>query len=227
MQQVEFDPSGDSASYGRAAGVLIAVCAGLSILAIAHHPTVSGASPADTLAQVVRLAGMDRIVHGALIALVGGLLTGLAAFSLRQGIARPTVAAGIIAYSIGAAATIGAAVIDGFIVPGLAAQYAGASSENVKLALDLLATCALTIQVLTKLGLIAISTGIFMWSIGLVRSRGTARIAGIIGLVAGLLPAGVLLFGGVSLTPSSLGAIFLAHAIWYFAIAALLFRGEA
>jgi hypothetical protein len=170
---------------------------------------------------------MDRIVHGALIALVGGLLTGLAAFSLRQGIAQPTVAAGIIAYSIGAGATIGAAVIDGFIVPGIAAQYAGASAQEVKLALHLLATCALTIQVLTKLGLIAISTSILMWSIGLVRSRGAARIAGIIGLAAGLLPAGVLLFGGVDLTPSSLGAIFLAHSIWYFAIAALLFRGDA
>jgi hypothetical protein len=227
VAQLDPYPSGDDASNGKTAGVIIAVCAGLSILAISHHPTVTQHSPGEALAEIVRLAGVDRVVHGALIALLGGLLVGLFAFSMRQGIARSTVVAGLIAYSIGLGTTIGAAVVDGFLVPGVAAQYAGASSDDVKLAIHLLATCALTIQVLTKVGLVATSIGILMWSLNLVRTRGTVRIVGIIGFAAGIIPASVLLFGAIYLTPSSLGAIFLAHAIWYFAIAALLMRGEA
>jgi hypothetical protein len=227
VAQLDSYPSEDDVSNGKTAGVVIAVCAGLSILAIAHHPTVTQRSPGEVLTDIARLASMDRVVHGALIAILGGLLVGLSAFSMRQGIARSTVVAGLVAYSIGLGATIGAAVIDGFLVPGIAAQYAGASPDDVKLAIHLLGTCALTIQVLTKIGLVAISIAILMWSLNLIRARGTARIVGIVGVAAGIIPAGVLLFGALYLTPSSLGAIFSAHAIWYFAIAALLMRGEA
>lgn len=213
-----------NAPSGVSAGIVIAVCAGLAIVAIAHHPTVTPRTPAETLAAVVALGPADRIVHGSLIFIMSALMYGLSVFALRQGLHQATALSGVLAYAAGVGALIGAALIDGFVVPDVASLYAGASLENVKVAQQLLALCALCIQVLSKFGLVAESIAIAAWSIGLVRMAGAPRAAGIIGVVAGVLPAVFLLGGGVHLTPQSLLALVTVQAIWYLAIGALLIR---
>jgi hypothetical protein len=80
---------------GTAAGIAIAVSAIATIFAIAHHPTVTTRAPAEAIAQMVRLATMDRIVHGVVIALLGALLFGFSVFSLRRGLHRQFVVAAI------------------------------------------------------------------------------------------------------------------------------------
>jgi len=88
-------PGSDSVSNGRAVGVVIAACAALSILAIAHHPTVASHSPSEALAGIARFANLDRLVHGALIAFMGGLLAAFWAYSQRRGFDRLPVVAGL------------------------------------------------------------------------------------------------------------------------------------
>jgi hypothetical protein len=209
---------------GVAAGVTIAACAALMVVAIAHHPTVKAQRPAEMLAGVAAVATLDRIVHASLIVIIGALVFGFAIFAQRQGLERSTVLVGFLAFASGAGALVGAALIDGFLVPDVALLYVGASAETATVAVQLLSTCALMIQILTKLGFLALSGAIVAWSAGLVRAPGAARIVGIIGFVAGVGPAAFLLAGRFYLTPHTLGAIVLVEAIWYLAIAASLIR---
>jgi hypothetical protein len=213
----------DGAPGGRAAGIAIAVCAIVTIFAVAHHPTVSARGPAEAMAQMVQLATPDRIVHGALIAMMAVLLFAFTIFSLRRGLHRETSVAALIAYTIGTAALIGAALFDGFLVPAIAERYAGASPGAVKAAGQFLVAGALMIQILSKLGFVAMSTAVALWSADLIATPGPLRATGVIGLVSGIAAVGISAWAG-SLNPHSLSAIVIVQAIWYLAVAVLLVR---
>ncbi len=207
-------PSAAAIPNGTRAGILIAAGAALTLFAVAHHPTVAGRPPAEAIAEIVRLAPLDRLVHGSLIAIL---------CALRRGLHRETVVAALIAYAVGVLSSIGATLIDGFITPDVAALYAGASQENVFVAARLLNYGGFAIQNLTKLGISAISFAMLLWSAGLMRAPGAQRFTGILGFLAALIPIGVLITQH-QITPSSLGVIVLAQGVWYVAIAALLIR---
>jgi hypothetical protein len=210
---------------GRAAGIAIAVCATLTIFAIAHHPTVSARAPAEAMAQMVQVATTDRVVHGALIAIMGVLLFGFTIFSLRRGLHRQTTVAALIAFTAGIAAVIGAALIDGFLTPAIAERYAGAPPDAIKAAVPLLVFGALTIQILSKFGFVAMSIGVAFWSADLIATPGVVRATGVIGFVSGIVAIGVLTFAG-QLDPQSLSAIVIVQAVWYLAVAVLLVRRQ-
>lgn len=215
----------DGAPGGTAAGIAIASCAMVTIFAIAHHPTVSARAPAEALTQMVQVATPDRIVHGTLIAIMGTLLYGFTIFSLRRGLHRETSVAGLIAFTAGIAAVIGAALIDGFLTPAIAERYAGAPPDAIKMAIPFLVAGALMIQILTKLGFVAMSIGVAFWSADLVATPGVLRATGVIGFASGIVAVGVLVFAG-HLNPQSLSAIVIVQAIWYLAVAVLLVRRQ-
>jgi hypothetical protein len=215
----------DGAPDGRAAGIAIAFCALVTIFAIAHHPTVSARAPAEALTEMVKLAGADRLVHGTLIAIMGVLLYGFAIFSIRRGLHRQTSMAALIAFAAGIAAVVGAALIDGFLTPAIAERYAGAATDAIKTVVPVLVAGALMIQILTKFGFVAMSIAAAFWSADLVATPGVVRATGIIGFLSGVVAIGVLVFAG-HLNPHSLSAIALVQAIWYLAVAVLLFRRQ-
>ena len=225
MQQERPASFSDGVPNGTAAGIAIGVSAIATIFAIAHHPTVTVRDPVHAIAQMVRLAAMDRIVHGVVIVLLGALLFGFTVYSLRRGLHRQTVIAALLAYAAGAGAMFAAALIDGFLIPAVATRYAGAAPAAIALAAQLLSLCALAIQVLAKFGTIALSSAVVLWSADLVRTPGALRITGIIGIASGVTVVVVLAFAG-ALNPHNLGVIVLLQAIWYVAIAALLVRGR-
>ena len=67
------------------------------------------------------LAGVDRFVHGGLIATLGLQVLGFHLFSARLGWERPTVAAAFMAYVAGVVFMVIAATLDGFVTPDLVA----------------------------------------------------------------------------------------------------------
>jgi hypothetical protein len=213
----------DGAPSGMAAGIAIACCALVTIVAIAHHPTVSARAPAEAMRQMVQVATADRVVHGVLIAIMGALLYGFAIFSLRRGLHRQTTVPALIAFTAGIVAVIGAALIDGFLTPAIAERYAGAPPDAIKAAVPLLVFGALTIQILSKLGFVAMSIGVAFWSADLIATPGVVRATGVIGFVSGIAAIGVLTFAG-QLNPHSLSAIVIVQAVWYLAVAVLLVR---
>ena len=225
MQQERPASFNHGAPSGMAAGIAIAACALLTIFAIAHHPTVSARAPAEALTLIVQLATQDRIVHGAMIAIMGVLMYGFAIFSLRRGLHRETSVAGLIAFAAGVVAVIGAALIDGFLTPSIAERYAGAPPDAIKAAMQFLLVGGLTIQILTKFGIVAMSAGVAFWSADLVATPGLLRATGVIGFVSSIVTVGFLVFAG-HLNPHSLSTIVIVQAVWYLAVAVLLVRGR-
>lgn len=206
---------------GRLAAAVIAACAIVAILAVAQHPVVATHAPAQAIPELVQLGPTDRMVHGILIAVMAALLFGFSVFSLRRGFARQSTVVGLIAYAAGVGAMIGAALIDGFVTPDIAARYVRVSPEDITAAMPLLLFSAVAIQNLTKLGFVAMSTGIFGWSASLLRSPGTLRASGILGMAAALLSLGIVAYTHY-LNPHILGAIVIVQALWYLAVAGLL-----
>lgn len=201
----------------------IGACAILAVLAVAQHPVAASHVAAQAIPEVVQLSLIDRLVHGFLIATTLATFFGFTIFSARRGFDRHTTIAGFIGYALGVAAVIGAALIDGFIIPDIAARYVKVTHDDIRAAVPLLTFCAIAIQNLTKLGFVAMSAGIFAWSVGLVASPGTLRTVGIVGFFAAGLPVVILSYAHF-LNPHLLGIIVLVQAVWYLAIAALLWK---
>ncbi|HEX3467381.1 MAG TPA: hypothetical protein VHT05_04815 [Candidatus Elarobacter sp.] len=219
------DPSPRRAPDGEVAGAVLAIAALASIFVLAHHPTGGHRQVAALVAEIVRFAPQDQAVHGAMIALVAGLLFALTVFSLRRGLRDQLVLAALIAYAIGVLALTGAALVDGFIVPSVSAAYATDVSTAAAEAVALLRLCFAAIQAATGLGLVAQSVAIVLWSAGLVRSAGWTRVVGVLGLPAALYPPALLAMHG-AITAHMLVGLVAAQAIWYLGVAVLLLRRD-
>lgn len=147
--------------------------------------------------QIAQFAAWDRVVHGFLIALMGGLTLGLIVFSIRLGLSSMAVIGALVAFVFGVETLTAAGVIDGFIVPGLAAHYVGEPPSEIRIGIDLLSAAGISIQAFAKIGLSAMSTAIFLWSIALISvQRLAARVAGGVGLAAAVASAVPLSVGG-------------------------------
>ena len=207
---------------GRSAGIVIVASALLTIFAVAHHPTLRAKTPESVIAGMVALAPIDMAVHGSLIAIIIALIAGFAVFTVRLGLNEQSAIAAFVFFSLGAFAIVGAALIDGFLTPSIAFQYAHAHPLELRQGMGLLVFASLAIQALTKFGFIAMSAGVFSWSIGLLRRARIIMAIGILGVASALGVVAVLAFGGAFLTPPVLGVIVLVQAFWYVAIGVAL-----
>jgi hypothetical protein len=206
-------------------GVTIGLATILAIVFVAHHPIAAGQDHSEILNDIVRKASIDRLVHGALIGIMGAFLFGFGGFAASLGPNRPLVRLGLIAYAAGCASTVCAALIDGFIAPDIAARFLTAPVEDARVAYDFLMISGSAIQYLTKLGLVLLSMGILSWSAALIRSAGPRRWIGLLGLASGGIPAALILIAETTMTPHSLIAVLAMQGIWNLAVAVLLMRG--
>jgi len=212
-------------SNGKLIGILIAAASILSIVMMAHHPSVGSHEAAEVAAELARKATIDRVVHGTLIALSGLLLFGLVEFSARIGSARSVARAAVIAFAIGIGAEICAATISGFIVADLGTHYAGTPDTDLLALRHLLFLCMRANQAFAAIGVIAMAVAIVLWSVALLRTRANAAI-GIVGLILGAGPALALLFGALRLDVHGMLLVVVANALWYLAISVQLMRGK-
>ncbi len=210
---------------GAPAGIAIAIASLATLVSVAHHPTTSRTpTPAQAIPAIVALSGADRMVHATVIGTMLALVFGFAVYALRRGLHRSAVIAGLIAFTFGIATTVGAALIDGFLIPEIASRYVDGTAEVMTRGAALLQTCALAIQVATKAGFVGMSLGIVLWSADLVFDKGFLRIAGIVGVLAGIAPVVLTLSGGY-LNPHSLTIVIAIQTLWYLTIAtAILLR---
>lgn len=199
------DPSGKA---DRIAGGAMIGAAALSVLVMAHHP------------DHVDPGGIVGFVHGAMIALAAVTAFGFAHFALRRGLARPAILAGLLAYAIGLAAGIGAATINGFVVPALAARGHDLSGRDV----FLLAWEAN--QALARLGVFATAAAYALWSLDFLARPGLEpKIIGALGLAAGLVPAGLLASGATDMHVAGAMLAYAAFAAWAVIVGVHLLRG--
>ena len=178
----------------RTAGAAMIAAAAGTLLAMGHHP--SGAHGGSALAG---------IVHGGMIALLAAIAFGFAHFARRRGLERPAVLAGPIAYGIGLVGHVGAATINGFAVPALAAR--GVTSH------DLFAFAWEMNQALAKLGVYATAAAYLLWSADLF-AEPRARLLVALGIAAAVVPAVLLASGALGMDVAGAFVVYAAQVGW-------------
>lgn len=207
-----------------AAGTLLLVATLLEVLAMAHHPSVHTPDVAATVEQISRLATLSAWVHGVALTAMLCIAYGLLEFTLRRGARRPWMLAGSIAYGAGVLMMMGAGLVSGFILPGLVASAPHLSATDLAIDLQMLILCRELNQSCANAATVAISAGILCWSIDLLRERGVLRGLGLLGLLAGFLPAAALISGSLRLDVHGMSEVVWLQALWNGAIAIALIR---
>jgi len=221
----ERSPSALPFSDMRTAGAIIVAASLLSLLMMAHHPSGSTRDMAVFVEQVARVGALNRVVHGALIALLAALLFGFAEFSRVFGAGRSLVRAALVAYAIGTAADIGAATINGFAVGRVAAHYAGADTAVLEQLRALLHLGWAMNQSLADLGEVARAIAIVLWSLAILRTR-TQLLLGASGVLVGGAIALALLGGWLTLDVHGMLLAVLCASAWNVALGVQLLRGR-
>ncbi len=221
----ERSPSALPFSDMRTAGAIIVAASLLALLMMAHHPSGSTRDMAVFVEQVARVGALNRVVHGALIALLAALLFGFAEFSRVFGAGRSLVSAALVAYAIGTAADIGAATINGFAVGRVAAHYAGADTAALEQLRALLHLGWAMNQSLADLGEVARAIAIVLWSLAILRTR-TQLLLGASGVLVGGAIALALLGGWLTLDVHGMLLAVLCASAWNVALGVQLLRGR-
>jgi len=181
---------------GRLAGLALIVGAAGTVATMAFHP--SGA----------HAGGLAAGVHGLMIAWLMLLTWGFANFAIRRGAARPLILAGLLAYGVSLVGHIAAATINGFVVPALANPAAPAVSH------DLFRLLWHSNQAFAKLGVYMTGAAYAFWSLDMLGRRSGPVAIPWLGLVAGGLPAVLLVFGLIRMDVHGALFIYAVQAAW-------------
>lgn len=190
----------------RIGGAALIVAAAGTVLAMAHHPSGMHGGP------------LGQIVHGAMIALLGLLTFGFLRFAQLRGFDRPLILIGIIAYVVSLLAHVGAATINGFIVPGLVGGQPPVSHDILRFAWH-------ANQALAKLGVFATGIAYVAWGAELSRETRT-RWIGLAGIVAGIVPAALLAAGAIRLDVAGAFIAYATHAAWAVLLGGAMLTGR-
>jgi len=208
----------------RLCGALLALTAILTLVAILHHPSLAGRHDVRQTAEaMLPLASMDRLVHGALMLLIALQTFGFALFGRSLGFNRLAVAAGLAAFAAGAVLMVIPTTLDGFVTPDLAQACLSAPERCANADAGAFRLVSIMIQDFTKVALILTAASTACWSsVLLTAGTGLRRVAGLVGLLCAVVPAGVLVFSNVVLRPDSLLWIMGSQILWTSIVAGLM-----
>ena len=201
----------------RIAGFVLATSTLMMLIAISHHPVASRRRGLEALEAIVGLGPTDRIVHGLLVLIIFAMIFSFTVYTLSR-VRLPLCVTAWVAFFAGNMSVIGAALVDGFFVPGFAESYLRSAPADAAPGLAILNAAAVGIQVLTRFGFLAISAAVLLWSIDLILDRGRARLIGLLGAIASVAVVATLFFGG-TINVHSLLVLVGLQALWYLTIA--------
>ncbi len=214
----------DSPHPLRIAGATLVTASALAVLAMSHHPTAHGSTGAEWVSEMARVGSLSRGVHAAMIATVVAIWLALDAWSQARG-GRGAVRVASKIYGLGALAMIGAALINGFAVDSLAARALAGGLEAVDDAVRVVPLTWALNQTLAGFGVFAMCGGIAAWSLDLWRVPGTlARLAAGYGVLMALVTCGAFALGLFQLDVRGMGAVVMAHCVWYVSAGLVMWR---
>jgi hypothetical protein len=208
----------------RSAAVAIGGGSLLTVALMLHHPSIGSSDLPGTIAEMSRESALSGAVHGALVAVMAVLLYGFLGFSGVLGWRLGRVQAAMICYILGILFLMAAAIVSGFVAPGLAEHFAGAPAARIQTVGPALRLCWEANQVLAAAGTVFASAAIVAWSLVLFARDAAARVIGAAGILVGIVPAAGLLLGRLTLDVHGMGSVLLAQAAWNSAVAWWLFR---
>jgi hypothetical protein len=209
----------------RALAIAFALCGLATVLLLTNHPASAAHDFAGVLREEAGNKLADGIVHGGFIFVLAALITCFALLARRLGPAKTAVVVTTVAFSIGSAALMFSMLVDGLVIPAVAARYLDVTApEQIAAAKALFVFSGTAISFLMPLGIAF--QAIAMLSLGgMFASTAAHRGTGISGVALGvlvlLLPAGTL----AGLPPHLLLVGIALTAAWYFLLAVLLWRG--
>lgn len=197
-----------NAMHMRATGVVMIAAAAFSVLLMAHHPSSFHGSGA-----------LGGIVHAGMMIAVTLLFVGFARFSQLAGLDNTIVLAALVAFGVATVANLGAATINGMVVPALAAR------GEAEVGRDVFLFAWEANQALARIGVVATGAAYTGWSLHLLSETGAgSRLIGILGIATGLVPIAVLIVGGYGMDVRTAFAIYSAHAVFSAAVGGWLWR---
>lgn len=205
-------------------GILLALVTLAATILVAHHPVAHMHDPASALSNLAAIGSRSSLVHGALIALTLLWCVGMSGFAWRLGIEHPAVMAGWLAYVCGSVFLILAGLVDGFVVPDIAAKFSLDPTAHPA-ALDLIAVCWELLQASTRLGLVLIAFGSVMWGHALMHHRGIARLIALLAMATGGMSAVYLMTKTGAIDVPTLFWYLVAQVIWNLTVAVWMIRG--
>jgi len=220
----------DSSTYRerRTLASAFALCALATLTLLANHPSDGGAKTfADFIQSTAQSQLADAIVHGGFIVTLAALIICFVFFCRCLGPMRGRVVIGLVTFCIGCGALMASMVVDGFVTPALATRFSDLSHpENLAMAKTLLILCGTLIRFLMPMGLLFQAAAMLSWSSIVVTGRGLARAVGVFGLFAALCLVVALFVVPMAMAAQVVLGGILLQAIWYFALAALLFSHD-
>jgi hypothetical protein len=216
----------DSIKGLRLAGWLLVVVPLLSLLVLAHHPTIAAHDAHEAASQLGAIAAFAGIVHGTLIAMQCALLYALLTWLVSRDLLHALPRAAAVMLVLGAVGVIGAALIDGFMVARVATfPHDGDPDLHI---MDQLIRYSMSLnQVLIVAGEAAMSVGFACLSVDLLGLRGGARWVGAFGLVLGIASLIALLTGRLVLHLHGMQWLFAAQSVWMICLGVVMLRTSA
>ena len=208
-------------SSQRIAAIILITVNVLSMLAMLHHPVAHGDSHTGFMQSLISMGGLNQLVHGVLIAttLITWLcLVEFSTHNLKQALVRN----GILLYSLGSFAMVGAAMTNGFVIIRLAEGLIQSSAE-LQAASPLLFKMTWAVnQTLTGFAVIAMCAGIASWSAHLLSGTKYARILAVAGLVMAIVQVGMQWIHHGNYDVHQMLIFVVWHSVWCVGIAVLM-----
>lgn len=209
----------------RLAGLAILASAIVSTATVALDRGASGNNTQEILQSMVQIQSWHQNVHVVAMACICGLMYGYTVLSQRLDMRRPSVLIGLTTYALGSMLMLLGTILDGFISTGIAADFVNGTPEAQQAArwmIHVVESIALTD--IARVAWVLQSVAAIAWAVALFRDAGTRRVVGCIGLIAGGLPAVLVIAAGSKMDLSVVVGTLLLQAIWNVAVGVLLLR---
>lgn len=222
QQREAATPARDDA---RLAGLVILASAIVSTATVALDRGASGKTTQEILQSLVQIQAWHQNVHVVAMGCLCGLMYGFTVLCQRLDLRRAPVLFGLITYALGTVLMLGATLLDGFISTGIAADFVNGTPEAAQAArwmIHVVESIALTDT--ARVAWVLQSVAALAWSVALLRDAGARRVVGYIGLVAGGLPAAMVIIAGAQMDLSVVIGTLLLQAMWNIAAGVLMLR---
>ena len=207
---------------GRGIG-LLAIALGVASLALlAAHPGGDAKTFADVLNDEASNRIANAVVHGGFIAVLALQMICYTVFSARLDPRRSASVAGLVLFGFGAAFLCASLLMDGLVVPAVAARYL-AKPDKIESARVLFVLMGTMVGLLMPIGLAFQSAAIAAWGWALTASG--RRAAGLFGVAAGAVTAAAVVASFALGNPMALMAALAVTAVWAMVAGAAMLRG--
>jgi len=203
----------------RVAGIALIAGALVPLLVIGMHPTGHDLI-SDGAAQ--HQAMVNRLVHSIMLAAQPVLFLGLLGLSRYLGWS-PLPTAALVVYGFGIAAVLSAAVVSGFVAPGVIERVGSAESGAEPTYQALLVYSGLLNQGFAKVYVVSSGVAIMLWSAAILAAARLSRTAAVLGLVAGAALALGVVSGHLRLNVHGIVVVSLLQALWLVLVGGQLF----